>query len=148
MERAKHQANFYVHNRIARNNAVYHSFLDSVFGWLYVFLGDYAADNFVDEFVVLALFQRLENDFRMPILAAAARLADKLADAGSGLRDSFAVGDLRLAGIGLNLEFAEKSVTDNFQVKLAHTRNEGLSGFLVRGDDKCRVFFCQALKSD
>lgn len=80
------------------------------------------------------------------VLAAAARLADKLAHAVRLLGDGFAVGDLRLARIGLDLELTEEAVADDFEVELAHARDEGLARFGIALDDECRVFLSQALE--
>ena len=66
--------------------------------------------------------------------AAAARLADKLALDLHLLADGFLVGDLRLADVRLDAEFALHPVDDDFQVQLAHAADDRLPSLLVRGD--------------
>ncbi len=60
--------------------------------------------------------------------------------------DGFAVGDLRLAGVGLDLEFADHAVPDDFEVQLAHAGDDGLAGLFVGEDAEGRVFLGEALK--
>ena len=61
------------------------------------------------------------------VLALAAGLADELALAIGGLGDGLAIGDLRLAGGGLDLELALHAVADDVEVKLAHAGENGLA---------------------
>jgi hypothetical protein len=84
------------------------------------FLRDRAAHDLVDDLDALALHVRLELDDDVAVLALAARLADELALALGGLGDRLAVGDLRLAGGGLDLELALHAVADDLEVELAH----------------------------
>jgi hypothetical protein len=60
--------------------------------------------------------------------------------------DGFAVRDLRFAGVRVHFELAEHSVTNDFQVQLAHSSDNGLAGVLVRVDAESRVFFGEALQ--
>ena len=78
--------------------------------------------------------RHLEDD--VAVLAAAAGLLDELAFA---VRPAwvmrFAIGDLRRAGVGLDLELAQHAVADDFEVQFAHAGDDGLAGFLVGADD-------------
>ena len=67
----------------------------------------------------------------MAVLAAAAGLAHELAFLLDGVADGFAIGDLRLADVGLDLELALHAVDDDLEVQLAHARDDRLAGFLV-----------------
>jgi hypothetical protein len=60
--------------------------------------------------------------------------------------DCFAVRDLRFAGVRLYFELAEHAVTNDFQVQLAHSRDDGLAGVLVCVDAESRIFFREALQ--
>src|SRR5690606_12405664 len=55
-------------------------------------------------------------------------------------RDRLAIGNLRRADIGLDLELALHAIDENVEVKLAHARDDGLAGFLVGLDAERRVF--------
>ena len=84
----------------------------------------------------------------MPILASATSLADKLAFPFRSAADSFAVGDLGASGLGLDLELAEKAVTDDLEMQFAHTSDNGLAGLLVTGDLKGRILLGKPLQAD
>ena len=47
-------------------------------------------------------------------------------------RDRFAIGDLRLADVRLNVELAHHAVDDDLQVQLTHTADDHLIGLHVR----------------
>ena len=55
------------------------------------------------------------------------------------LGDRLAVGDLRLADGGVDLELAEHAVDDHLEVQLAHAGDDGLAGLLVGADLEGRV---------
>ena len=82
----------------------------------------------------------------MAVLTAAAGLLDELAFAVRFLGDGFAIGDLRRAGVGFHLELAQHAVADDFEVQLAHARDDGLAGLLVGADHERRVFFGETLQ--
>ena len=52
------------------------------------------------------------------------------------LRDRLAVGNLRLAHVGLDLELTLHAVNQDVEVKLAHAGDDGLAGLLVVSDRK------------
>ena len=54
-----------------------------------------------------------------------------LPSASASRGDGLAVGDLRLADVGLDLELAHHAVDDDLQVQLAHPRDDGLAGLRV-----------------
>src|SRR3712207_7750767 len=62
-----------------------------------------------------------------------------------GLADRLAVGDLRLADVGLDLELAPHAVDEDLQVQLAHARDDRLAGLLVEADLEGRVLLGQLL---
>ena len=68
----------------------------------------------------------------MTVLAAATGLAYEFA---FGLFHQFAqcftVGYLRLAYIGLNLEFTFQPIDDDLEVQFTHAGDDGLSGLLI-----------------
>lgn len=49
--------------------------------------------------------------------------------------------NLRLAHIGLYLEFSQQSVYDDFQMQLTHTGDDSLTGFPVGIGFERRIFF-------
>ena len=109
---------------------------------------DGAADDLVDELVAAALLVRLQLDDGVAVLALAAGLADEAAVALGGAADGLAVGNLRLADVGGDLELADHAVDEDVQVQLAHARDEGLARLRVRVDAEGRVLLGQALQGD
>src|SRR5690606_27088926 len=89
--------------------------------------------------------QRRQLDDDVAVLALAAGLLGvlvvRLDVAGA---DRLAVGNLRLADVGLDVELALHAVNDDVQVQLAHAGDDGLAGFLVGTDAEGRVFLGQA----
>ncbi len=71
------------------------------FDRLDVFLGNRAAHHFVFELEALAGLVGLDANLDVAVLAAAAGLPDVLAFGLRLLADGFAIGDLRLADVGL-----------------------------------------------
>ena len=76
----------------------------------------------------------LHLDDDVAVLTAAAGLLDQFAFAVGRLGDRFAIGDLRLARVGVDLEFAEHAVANDFQMQLAHAGDDRLAGVFV-GED-------------
>ena len=61
--------------------------------------------------------------------------------------DGFAVGNLRLAHVGFDAEFAAHAVHQDVQVELAHAADFGLAGVFVEGDGERRVLSGELLDS-
>ena len=66
----------------------------------------------------------------------------------AALADRLAVGDLRLADVGRDLELADHAVHEDVEVQLAHAGDQGLARLLVRLDAEGRVLLGQALERD
>jgi len=81
----------------------------------------------------------------MTKLTTATRLANKFAFNLDFLRDRFAIGNLRLADTCLNFELSHETINNNLQVKLTHTGEDRLSGFLIGPDPERRIFTCKFL---
>ena len=84
----------------------------------------------------------------MAVLALAAGLADEPAVALGRAADGLAVGDLRLADVGGDLELADHAVDEHVEVQLAHAGDERLAALLVRLDAEGRVLLGEALEGD
>ena len=99
-----------------------------------------AAGDLVDELVAAAGAGGLEVDDDVGELARAAGLllvaVDDLLDR---LGDRLAVGDLRLADVGVDLELAQHAVDEHLEVQLAHAGDDRLAGLLVGADLEGRV---------
>src|SRR5699024_11655861 len=112
-----------------------HTVLEGVFHALVnrtnVIPGHHAADNLVDKLVAAAFAQRLKADIDLTILAAAGGLAHKLAFSLDSLANGFAIGHLRLAHVGLNLELALYTFNADVKVQLAPPGNYQLSQLTV-----------------
>src|SRR5699024_2677716 len=61
--------------------------------------------------------------------------------------DRLAVGDLRLADIGFDMEFALHPVDEDVQMQFTHTGDDGLTGFIVGVYLECGIFFHETLNS-
>ena len=120
---------------------VFGRFLNTFIDRLNKFLGDGAADGRVHELVALAGFLRFEVNFTVTVLTVTARLALEHTLGVYCLTDSFFISDLRFTYVRFNSEFAEKSVHDDFEVKFAHTCDNGLSGFGIGIGFEGGVFF-------
>ena len=79
----------------------------------------------------------------MAVLPAAAGLTNVLALRLRLLADGLAVGDLRLADVRLHVELAHHAVHDDFQMKLTHAADDGLSAVGIGVDLEGRVFLGQ-----
>ncbi len=135
----EHQIDLDVHAGETGHDAGFHGVLNTLVHSGNVFLGNDAAGDGVDEFVPLARI-RFHLDDHMTVLPATAGLLGVLHVHLGGLGNGFAVGDLGLAHIGIHIEFAGKTVHDDFKMQLAHARNKGLIGFLVALDAEGGVF--------
>ena len=62
------------------------------------------------------------------------------------LGDRLAVGDLRLADGGVDLELAQHAVDEHLEVQLAHAGDDGLAGLLVGADLEGRVLLGQRVE--
>ena len=67
----------------------------------------------------------------MAVLTATAGLLDQLAFAVRAAGDGFAISDLRLARVRVDLELAEHAVANDFQMQLAHAGDDRLAGVFV-----------------
>ena len=62
--------------------------------------------------------------------------------------DGLAVGHLRLADVGLDLELAAHPVDQDVEVELAHAADDGLAGLRVEPDPEGRVLLGELPDSD
>ena len=102
----------------------------------------------VDELVaaLVALAERLDVDLHLGVLAGATGLllvgvVDLLDLGGDGL----AVGHLRPADVGLDLELAPHAVDEHLEVQLAHAGDDRLAGLLVGAHLEGRVLLGEPL---
>src|SRR5207248_8793836 len=116
VEGAVNDLRFDIDNLVAGVNAPADGFFDAVDDRGDVFPRNRAPDDLVLVLDSFALFVGLNVDDGVSVLTAAARLSDELALAFRGSGDRFAIGNLRRAGAGLDLELAEQAVADDFQV--------------------------------
>ena len=76
----------------------------------------------------------IDVDLDLAELARAARLLLVGVGELDRLREIFAIGDLRSADIGLDLELALHAVDEDLEVELAHPLDDRLAGFMVGRD--------------
>ena len=148
MERAVDDVDIDIDDRVAADDAVEHAFLDALDAGRDVFLRDTSAHDLVLDSETLAALVGLDLDDDVAVLTASAGLLDQFSFAVGRGENGFLVGDLRFAGVRLDLELAHHAVADNFEVQLAHARDDRLAGFLVGEDAESRVFLGEALQCD
>src|SRR6185312_12206439 len=130
--RAVEYRDLHVHDRITGDNARVDGFLHALVDRRNEFARHRATDDAVDELVTLALLVRLDLQPHVTVLAAAAGLAHELALGLHGAANRLAIGHLRLADVGLDLELALHAVDDDLEVQLAHAGDDRLTRLLVR----------------
>src|SRR3954466_11590464 len=99
-----------------------------------IFLGDVAALDLVDELEARSALSRGDADLDFGELAGAARLLLVGVCEVDRLREILAIGDLRRADIGLDLELALHAVDQDLEVELAHPLDDRLPRLMVGGD--------------
>src|SRR6266513_1176405 len=116
--------------RVAGQHARVERLADALLDRRDVFLRDRAADDLVLE---LEPFPgvRLDLEIDVAVLAPAAGLAHVAPLRLGGVADGLAVGDLRLADVGLHPELAQQAVHDDLEVQLAHAVDERLPRLVV-----------------
>src|SRR5262249_46384924 len=107
-----------------------------------------AAFHRVDELVSLAGGLRLHPQPDVAILAPPSRLLDELALDLDRLLYRLAVGNLRLADVGVDTKLALHAIDDDLEVQLAHARDDRLPRLVVGAHAKTRVFLGQAVERD
>ena len=137
---------FEIDDRVATNDSVEDSLFDALLAGRDIFLGDRAADDLVLDRQSLAAFRGPDIHDDVAILTTTTGLLDQLSFTGGRRGDRFAIGDLRLAGVGFNLEFAEHAVANDLEVKFAHPGDDSLAGILVGEDAEGGILFGKALK--
>jgi hypothetical protein len=129
-----------VDHRVAGEDAVLHGLLDAGVDRGDVLLGDAATGDLVDELVAPPPSGSRQVGSRS--MTTLANWPDhRSASCGCSrpsrrLRDRLAVGDLRLADVGLDLELALHAVDEHLEVQLAHAGDDRLAGLLVGADRK------------
>src|SRR3954452_8306722 len=137
-----------VDDRVARADAVGQRLLDALLDRRDELDRHRAAADLRDEVEALA-GGRLDVDVDDAVLARAAGLAHEAAlDLLGGAADGLAVGDLRAADVGLDVELAAHAVDEDLEVQLAHAGDLGLARLLVRLDLEGRVLLGQAAEGD
>ena len=113
-----------------------------------VFLRNRAADDLRLEHEVVAFRVRLEHDLDAGELAGTAGLLLVRVVLLVPARDRLAIGNLRRADIGLDLELAAHAVDDDVEMKFAHAGDDRLAAFLVGLDAEGRILGGQAMQRE
>src|SRR6185436_2424991 len=81
-------------------------------------------------------------------LTSASGLAHKLANALGCLANRLAIRNLRTPHVGVDTELAFEPIDNNFEMKLAHSADDRLTGFLIGRDFVAWVFGRETLQSE
>src|SRR5581483_628706 len=136
---AVEHGDFHVRHGIARQHAVLERFHHALLHGRNKFLRDRAAVDLVDEFVI-ALSHGLDAQLDARVLARTAGLLLVGVIVLGLLPDGLAIGDLRLADVGADIELTLHAIDDDFQVQLAHASQDGLAGVGIGGNLERGVF--------
>src|SRR3954471_20569006 len=137
-----------VDDRVARAHAVGERLLDALLDGRDELDRHGPAADLRDEVEALT-GRRLDVDVDDAVLAGAAGLADEAAlHLLGGAADRLAVGDLRTADVGLDVELPAHAVDQHLEVQLAHAGDLRLPRLLVRLDLERRVLLGQAAQGD
>src|SRR5205085_8021886 len=123
-----------VDHGVAREHAALHRLLYALADCGDVLLRDGAALDLVEEFEPAPLRSRADVQPDVAVLTSPAALADVLALGLHFLGDGFAVGDLRLADVGVDLVLAPHAVDDDVEMELAHSGDHSLAVLLIGAD--------------
>lgn len=118
--RAVVERDLHVDDREAQERTALHGFLDALLDGRDEVLRHGAADDDVLEDIARTARVRLGLDLDVAVLTATAGLAHELALDVDRTRDGLAVGDLRGADVGVDVELALEAVDDDLEVQLAH----------------------------
>ena len=128
-----------VDDRIAGEDTRLRRFLHALFHGGDVLARDRRTLQLVLEDKARARLRGLDLEPHVTVLAATARLTHEPPLRLGLLTDGFAVGDLRLADIGVDLELAQQAVDDDLEVELAHAVDQRLVGLRIDIDLEGRV---------
>ena len=148
MEASENDVAFNIDHGITAEDAIEHCFLDALLTGRDVLFRNYSADDFIFELQTFAALGRTKIDFDVAVLTATAGLLDQLAHAVRVCGDCLAIRDLRFAGVRFHFEFAKHAIANDFQMQLAHARDDRLAGIFVRINFESRIFLGQPLKRD
>mmetsp|Transcript_15354 Transcript_15354/g.20245 ORF Transcript_15354/g.20245 Transcript_15354/m.20245 type:complete len:294 (-) Transcript_15354:21-902(-) len=123
-------------NRVSSNNTGSQNGFDTLLNTRNIFLRNVTSLNIRSEFEIhgtlfFGEFLRLEGKLNTSILSRTTRLLLVGVVNLSNSCDGLTVRHLGCTNIGLNVELTLHAVNNNFQVKLSHTFNDGLTSFFV-----------------
>ncbi len=132
---------FKVNHFVAGKEAVLRRALNTLVDCGDIFLGNRTANRHILERVTGTGLAGNKVKFAVSVLTFTARLTLVHTFRVASLTERFAVSNLRRANVCFDFEFPQKSVNDNVEVKLAHTRDNRLTRFLVCIRFESGVFF-------
>src|SRR6476620_1026371 len=140
------EADLDVEDREAREHSGIDDALHALLYARDVFLRHIAADHLVLELEALAGLVRLDHELDAGELArAAGLLLVGVVDLGFA-RHGLAIGDLRRADIGLDLELAAHAIDDDVEMQLAHALDDSLARLMIDRDAEGRVLLRQTME--
>src|SRR3954453_21601126 len=99
-----------------------------------IFLGNVAALDLVEELEARSAFAGSDVDLDLAGLARPPRLLFGRISQFHRLPEILAIGDLRGADVGLDLEFALHAIDEDLEVELAHPLDDRLTRLMIAGD--------------
>src|SRR3972149_2046039 len=135
-----------IYNRITGQNAGIQSLPYTFLNCRYIFPRDRPADNLIFKHKTFSGRLRLHRNPDVTVLTTPAGLPYIPTFTLNLAPYSLSVRNLRLAHIGINLEFSEHPVNNDLKMQLSHTGDYSLTCFLISLNPERRVFLSQLLQ--
>ena len=142
----EHEPDLDVDQLIASEKTTLHRVANSLFDRLDVFLRNRAASDLVLEYKTFAR-SRLDLDFDVSELTTTTSLLLVNFFTRRRFRDRFAIRDLRFADIRLDAKLTLHAIDDDLEVKLTHTGDDRLAGFLIGRNVERGIFLRETVQS-
>ena len=148
MVRTVYQSTFYVNNRVTGENTCLHCALNTCVNSRNIFLRNSTADNLILKYITFSSRKRFHIHNNMSVLTFTTRLTSIFMVNMYLVSYSLTVRYLRITYISFYLKLTQKSVNDNFKMKLTHTGNNCLTCLVISISSECRIFFSQFCKGN
>src|SRR5690606_29109132 len=131
---------------VTGHHTAFERFFGALFDGVPVLARHRATHDLAFEHKAGSRFAGLDRENDVAVLTAATGLTHEAALGLGGLANGLAVRHHRAADTGLYVELAEHAIHEDFQVQLAHARDDRLARLVVYAHVEGRIFFAELLK--